>query len=314
MKHSPKSIYGIGQCCMDYLARIAACPPPDSKCEASEIVTQGGGPVATALVALSRWGMNCTFAGIVGDDEYGRQIRASLNREGIDTSGLVLRHDSHSQVAFIAAEPDCGHRTIFWRRPTGAPLAPDEIDSNRIRQCAALHTDGIFPEASLRACREAQQAGAQVVVDAGSLRDGMLEIARHSDCFLASETFARSLIGGDAPLDACRKLADLGPRIVGVTLGAKGYVALEKGQVIRGKAYSVETVDTTGCGDIFHAGFIYGLVSGWPTAASLDFGAWAAAMVARQLGGRSGIPAAKDWPGERKFPYSPPEAPNSDAR
>jgi ribokinase len=221
-------------------------------------------------------------------------IKASLEAEGIDTSGLLVRKGFDSQFAFIAAEPGAGRRTIFWRRPTGAPPSPDEIDYNIIRGAKAVHTDGLFAEAALAASKAAKEMGVPVVVDAGSLREGMLELACLSDYYLASETFARALVGDGNPLEACRKLAELGPRVVGVTLGPKGYIALEDGRTIERSAYQVGAIDTTGCGDVFHAGFTYGVVQGWDVEKSLDLGAWAAAMVGGQLGGRAGIPAREE--------------------
>ncbi len=287
-------VFGLGQCSLDCLGNIEAFPPPDVKCEFSDRVIEGGGPVATALVALSRWGLSCSFAGMIGDDLFGRMIRASLAEEGIRTDGLVVREGFLSQFAFIAAEPAQSRRTIFWQRPTGPEIRPDEIDIDAIRQVRVLHTDGLFMEATLFACRMARQAGIPVVVDAGTLRDGMLDLARLSDCFIASESFARALTGGDHPLDACRVLSALGPRVAGVTLGGKGYVALHGRDVIQKPAYPVLAMDTTGCGDAFHAGFIYGLIQGWDVKKNLDLGAWAAARVSLRMGGRSGIPSLSD--------------------
>lgn len=293
---SPPSfkVYGLGQSALDYVAKIDAYPPPDVKCEFFDMIIQGGGPVATALVALARWGVSCAFAGVLGDDPFGTMIKASLDEEGIDTSGALVRKGHQSQFAFIVAEPESGRRTIFWRRPTGPPMNPEEIDYSVIRQASVVLTDGLFPEAALAACKAAKNAGVEVVVDAGSLRDGMLELARLSDYYLASEVFARALVGQDNPTEACRRLAELGPRLAGVTLGEKGYVALTGGRVIQRPAYPVEAVDTTGCGDIFHAGFTYGIVSGWEVEKSLDLGAWSAAMVSRKLGGRAGIPTLEE--------------------
>ncbi|HEC98828.1 MAG TPA: sugar kinase [Proteobacteria bacterium] len=284
-------VFGLGQCCLDYIGKVDAYPPPDVKCEFSDMVIQGGGPVATALVALARWGVSCTFAGVVGDDLFGSSIKASLDVEGIDTGGILVRKGFASQFAFIVAEPGVGRRTIFWRRPTGPPPNPEEIDYSLIRKAKVLHTDGLFIEASLAACRAAKEAGVQVVLDAGSLREGMLDLARLSDYFLASETFAKALIGADKPLEACYRLAGFGPRVAGVTLGPKGYVALAEGAIIERPAYPVEAVDTTGCGDVFHAGFIYGLIQGWDAYNSLDLASWAAAMVSLKPGGRAGIPS-----------------------
>ncbi len=287
-------VFGLGQCSLDALGRIAAYPPPDVKCEFSGLTVQGGGPVATALAALSRWGVACAFGGVVGDDAAGDAIRASLTAEGIDTAGLVTRPGALSQHAFIFAEPAReGRRTIFWQRPTGAPLLPAEVDLEKLSRAHAFHTDGLFIEASLFAAEEARKAGIPVVVDAGTLREGMLDLARQSDCFIASETFGRALAGNDFPGEALKRMAALGPQLVAVTLGAEGYAALLDGRIVCKPAWPARAVDTTGCGDVFHAGFVYGLLNGWEHARSLDFGAWAAARVSLRLGGRAGIPTLR---------------------
>ena len=84
-------MYGLGQSCLDYLGKVETYPPPDVKYEFTDMVIQGGGPVATALVALSRWGISCTFTGVLGDDQFGTLIKASLDEEGVDTSGILVR-------------------------------------------------------------------------------------------------------------------------------------------------------------------------------------------------------------------------------
>ncbi len=281
-------IFGLGQCSLDYIGIVAAYPPPNVKCEFTNLVTQGGGPVATALVALSRWKLPCYFAGVVGDDAFGTIIADSLREEGIDTDGIVLRGGHSSQFAFIVSEPGIGRRTIFWQRPTGIPLQPDELDLDVLQKSRALHTDGLFTEASLFACRKAKDAGIPVVVDAGTLREGMLDMVHLSNCFIVSETFSQAM--AEDPLETCRILYGLGARFVGVTLGAKGYIALVDGRIIEKPAYPAKAIDTTGCGDVFHAGVTYGMVQGWDAEKCLDLGAWAAAMVSMQMGGRKGIP------------------------
>lgn len=244
--------------------------------------------MATALVALRRWGMDCCMAGVLGDDDFGQNILASLTSEGIETTGVQIRPSRLSQFAFIVSEPATARRTIFWQRPTGLPLQPEEIHLDTLLKSQALHTDGLFPEASLFACRKAKAAGIPVMVDAGTLRDGMLEIARVSDCFITSEVFSNAF--AETPMDTCRKLADMGVRLAGVTLGAKGYIALIDGHIIQKEAYPAKVIDTTGCGDVFHAGVTYGIVCGWDAEQALDLGAWAASRVCSQMGGRPGIP------------------------
>lgn len=292
VKNQPLDVFGLGQCSLDHIGLIPSYPEADTKCEMTELVIEGGGPVATALVALSRWSVPCAFCGVIGDDAAGAAIGISLCREGIDTGNLLTRKGAQSQIAFIVAEPDTdGRRTVFWRRPTGDPVRPEEIDMEKIRTAKIIHTDGLMMEASLAAAQTAKDAGVMVVVDAGTLREGMLDLLRLSDCVIASKGFAESLTQGGTPVDACRIMAGLGPRVAGVTLGAAGYVALGDGGLIEGTAYAVQAVDTTGCGDIFHAGFIFGLLSAWDLEKSLDFAAWAAANVSLRMGGRAGIPA-----------------------
>lgn len=283
-------VFGLGQCSLDYIGRIGAYPAPDAKCEISGMVVQGGGPVATALVALARWGLSCRFCGVAGDDAFGREIAASLRAEGVDTGGLMVRRGEASQFAFIVAEPASGTRTVFWRRPTGKTLHPDEVELEVIGRSRLFHTDGLFIEAALHAAGEARRAGVPVVVDAGTLREGMLELAGRSDFYIMSETFSRALTRADDPLGACRRVLEMGPSLACVTLGARGYVALDGIRTFERPAYPAEAVDTTGCGDVFHAGFIYGLLKRWDTARCLDLGAWAAARVSTQMGGRTGIP------------------------
>ncbi len=288
---------GLGQCSLDTIGKIGKYPAVDQKCEFTDMTIQGGGPVATALVALSRWQIACAFMGITGDDQFGAQIKASLEQAGIDISGLKTRPQSKSQVAFIVAEKGSGQRNIFWQRPEGPPLSAEEIDIDLITRARVFHTDGLFFEAALEAGKAARAAGVPVVVDAGTLRNGILELAAQADCFIASETFSRAFIGKDAPRQACRELSKMGPGLACITLGARGYVALYQGRIIERPAYPVKAIDTTGCGDIFHAGFIYGLLNRWAVEKCLDFAAWSAAMASLEIGGRAGIPRVSDWPG-----------------
>ena len=285
-------VFGIGQCSLDYLGLIRSYPTPDVKCEFTDLVIDGGGPAATAMVALKRWGLGVHIAGVVGDDDFGKQIRAFLVAENIDTSGLVVRPQKQSQFAFIVSEPSVARRTIFWQRSTGEELKAEEIDTDILLQSSALHIDGLYTEACLYACRRAKKAGVPVILDAGTLREGMIDIARLSDCVVTSEVFSNSF--SETPRETCLKLAGMGVKLAGVTLGRNGYIALADGRWIQKEAYQVKAIDTTGCGDVFHAGLTYGIVSGWSPSQSLDLGAWAAAMVSTKIGGRAGIPSLAD--------------------
>lgn len=282
-------VFGLGQCVVDRLGVVERFAAPDEKREYSEATEQCGGPVATALVALSRWGRRCAFSGVVGDDDGGARIRDDLEREGVDASRLLVRPGSRSQHAFVAVERATGRRTIYWQRPTGTPPEPDEIAPPQAR---VFLTDGLFPEASVALARRAEL----VVVDAGTLREGTEALMPLAQVFVASASFARALVGADDPRGACRVMREKGVAVAGVTLGARGYVASFHDTVLERPAHAVAAVDTTGCGDIFHAGLVEGLLAAWPLEHCFDFAAWAAAQAATRLGNRAGVPAATGYP------------------
>lgn len=283
-------IVGVGQCSLDYLAVVDSFPVNDSKKEVLSWDEQGGGPVATALAALARLGADCSFHGIVGDDPEGGKIRQSLIDEGVDVEGLHPRSGAVSQKAFIVIEENSAKRTIFWKRPSGAELEPDELGDDFLAGADFLLLDGLMTEASLHAARLANEMEIPVMLDAGSLREGMIDIARICDYLVASERFARDLgYDGDA-----RKFREVIRRFgfgtTTLTLGAEGSVTFLQDDILTVPAFGVEAVDTTGAGDVFHGGYVFGILKGWDIRTVVRFASAMAAMKCRRAGGRAGIP------------------------
>jgi ribokinase len=285
-------VTGIGQCSLDYLAVVDTYPAADTKKEILEWQEQGGGPVATALVALSRLGVKCCFHGVVGDDDAGAKIRRSLAAEEVDVSGLLTRGQSSSQLAFIAIEKETGRRTIFWRRPTGRPLRDEELGPGFLDGSGMLLLDGLMAEVSLFAAAQARVRSVPVMLDAGRMRPGMIELARLSDYVVGSEEFARNLGLETTRETLFRQRERLGAKVLTITLGEKGSVTTtSQGEYFETPAFKVETADTTGAGDVFHGGYIYGILRGWDLAETLTFASALAAIKCTRVGGRAGIPS-----------------------
>jgi sulfofructose kinase len=284
------AVVGIGQCAWDILAVVDSFPQTDTKKEVLVWEEQGGGPVATACAALSRLGITCRFSGVTGDDREGAAIRQSLLDEGVDVAGLVTRSSASSQTAFIAIERSRGTRTIFWKRPSGDPLASEELPLNFLSGAEFLLLDGLMKDVSLYAASEARKAGVPVMLDAGRVREGMLELARLSNYVVGSEEFARELGWKDDPESFRQEVRRLGFGITTITLGARGSVTFADDEVIVCPAFPVEVVDTTGAGDAFHGGYLYGLIRKWPLKDTVRFASAVAAMKCRNVGGRSGLP------------------------
>jgi ribokinase len=272
-------------------------PPPDTKKEVIEWTISGGGPVATALVSLARLGMKCSFYGVIGDDEAGRKISESLVSESIDINGLLTRPGSNSQVAFIAVEKTSGQRTIYWKRPSAEPLKPHELPDDFLDDAGFLLLDGLIAEASIFAAQKAREKEIPSMLDAGRMREGMIELAHLCDYVVCSGEFARELIIGSGPFDpdeAIIYMKSFGAKAATITLGEKGSITVSGDEIFHIPAFSVDVVDTTGAGDVFHGGYIYGLLQQWNIKQVVRFASAFAALKCRKPGGRSGIPSLKE--------------------
>jgi ribokinase len=273
---------------------VESYPEANTKKEVLAWHEQGGGPVATALVALARLGVSCRFTGIVGCDEAGEKIERSLVHEGIDVRGLVRREGGFSQIAFIVVEENSAKRTICWKRPSGESLGDEELGNDFLNDCDFLLLDGLMEKSSLASARRAKAKNIPVMLDAGRIRPGMLEIARLSDYVVASEEFARDLqwVIEAGFLQDRRK--DLGAKALTITLGEKGSMTVAEGETFAFPAFEVKAVDTTGAGDVFHGGYIFGLIRGWSLRNTVIFASALAAMKCTEVGGRAGIPRLEE--------------------
>ncbi|HDK17711.1 MAG TPA: sugar kinase [Nitrospirae bacterium] len=290
------NISGLGQCSFDHLFIVDSFPAVDTKKEVIEWMACGGGPVATALVSLKRLGHDCSFCGITGDDESGGKIRDSLKNEGVNVTGLIKRKGALSQTAFICVDKGSGKRTIFWKRPTGEALRPDEIPGNFLDNADLLLLDGLMKEASISAAKRAKDKGIPVMLDAGRVREGMLELAGMCDYIVASEEFGRGLLGRNNTFDpgkALLKMKAFGAKAATITLGDRGSMTIAGEEMFHTPAFSVDVLDTTGAGDVFHGGYIHGLLRKQEIKEVVRFASAFAALKCRKLGGREGIPTLK---------------------
>jgi sulfofructose kinase len=285
-------VVGLGQCSLDYLMVVDGYPREDTKQEVADWMVQGGGPVATALVSLSRLGIETAFMGIVSDDEAGGEIRRGLVREGVDVTYMVERRGGRSQTAFITINRERGTRTILWQRPTVRSIEPSEVGKDFLDGAAFLLLDSLFGSASLKAAEMAIEAEIPVMVDAGRVREGTEELLHHSDYIVASEEFAGEY--GGTPEEALRRLEEFKPKAATVTLGDRGSMTISAGEISHQPAFDVDVVDTTGAGDVFHGGYIYGLLQGWEIKKTVKFASAFAGLKCREVGGREGIPTLQE--------------------
>lgn len=220
-----------------------------------------------------------------------------LFMENINIGGLLKRPNSSSQTAFIAVEKRSGRRTIFWKRPSGIPLNPEEIPGNFLDNGDFLLLDGLMTEGSIYAVKKAGEKNIPVMLDAGSVREGTIELASMCDYVVASEEFGRDLIKSTVsfkPEEALLYMKSFGAKACTITLGEKGSITLSGDEIFHIPAFKVNVVDTTGAGDVFHGGYIYGLLQKWNIKDVVRFATAFASLKCRKLGGRAGIPSLEE--------------------
>lgn len=284
-------VVGIGLNAVDYLVGLPRFPVPGEKLRMSAFAREGGGQAATALVALSRWGCRCKYIGNVGDDEHGRLSSLLLSREGIDLAHLRTVPNAASQFAVILVEKGTGERTILWDRDPRIRVSPEELPLDEICAARALLLDGHDVPPAIAAARTARAAGVPVVLDAETVREGTEELLSLCNHVVAAGHFPGLLFPGVPAEDGARRiLRRFRPETSTVTLGRRGAYGCNAREEIFSPSVRVEAVDTTGAGDIFHAGFLYALLEGLPFREILAFANTAAGLSCRGMGGRAAIP------------------------
>jgi ribokinase len=284
-----KTITGLGYCGMDYLCLVPEIPL-DDKVQASETLEQGGGPAATATYAAAKLGARTMFAGVVGDDSRGQSILEGLAREGVDTSAMKVRLDAASPVAFCWIQESTGKRSIAWSHGSVKPLLPEELNMALVRDSALLLLDGHQTAAAIRAAKLARETGTVVLLDAGTLVDGIDELLALSDIIIASEKFSLRYTGESDPEAGARKLFGDNTRFAAVTAGVRGSYGFDGGKSYFQDIFPVQVVDTTGAGDVFHGAFAYKYVNGGNWRECMRFAAAVSALKCTRFGGRTGIP------------------------
>ena len=287
---APFDVVGFGVNALDLIGIIDGYPEPDTKSPLLEFDVQGGGVVATALVACARLGLSTRYIGKVGTDFWSRASLRTLSREGIDVRHVLRAPGSPGHVSLVLADRTSGARTLFYRRPPAYAVRPEEMDRAALTAGRLLHVDGIDAAAALQAIRWAREAGMKVTMDGERIVEGIEAVWPLVDLLVCNPRFVGLITGRATVEEGLRELARGGPSRVAVTLAEDGALGLEEGRWVRVPGFRVPVVDTNGAGDVFHGACALGELRGWPLERTLAFSSAVAALKCRALGGRRGIP------------------------
>ncbi|MGA2315421.1 MAG: PfkB family carbohydrate kinase [Thermodesulfobacteriota bacterium] len=294
LQDKPFDVVGIGLNSVDFLSVVPEFPTPNSKMEMLRFSKQGGGQVATAMVALSRWGVKTKYIGKVGEDKLGQFSLHSIHQEGVDVSSVTIEPNATNQFAMIIVEGPSGERTIIWNRDERLMYREGELRKEEVCSGKLLHLDGHDIHAAIQCARWAKEEGIPIVIDLDKVEPLTSELIKEIDFVITSSRFPMLYTGISDREKALLELQKYTPGFLCTTLGHEGAMAMVNGEFIYAEGFKVKAVDTTGAGDVFHGGFIYGLLQNWEVAEILRFANAVAALKCRELGGRKGIPTLKE--------------------
>ena len=294
-KPSKVDLVGVGLNATDTVIHLSTYPRRGSKTEYSTVSTLPGGQVATTVVACQQWGLRTRYIGKLGDDLAATLHREAFSHAGVETHIITVPGAASAQSLILVDAQ--GERTVLIRRDSEARLAlhPSDLDREWIINARALHIDGYDTEAAILASTWAREANIPVIADLDELYPNVEALLDNVDYLIVSRDFPSRLMSEPDLEQALRKMRHrYNCRLAAATLGEQGVLAFDGKQLLHTPAYSVPVIDTTGAGDIFHAGFIYALLEDWPLDRQLDFACAAAALNCTAVGARGGIRSLED--------------------
>jgi len=285
----PVRVICLGLSALDQVWRVDRLFAGQSeKIKAIGYDTLGGGMAANAAVALAKLGAAVAFWGRAGNDAAGHEMKSAFTAEGVDVDNFRLFPEGRSSVSGIIVDSS-GERQIVNFRGL-YPEAADWLPLEAVARASSVLADPRWVEGAARLFQEARSRGIPTVLD-GDVADAevferLLSLTEHA---VFSEPALTAFVGS-AEDGSLGTLARFGCRVIAVTRGERGVSWYENGQLHQQAAYTVDVVDTTGAGDVFHGAYALAIGAGLDVRAAMAFSAATAAMKCRHAGGRNGIP------------------------
>jgi sulfofructose kinase len=290
-------VAGFGTNAVDFLIQVPEYPSYNSKVELVDYVQAAGGEVATTMAGLQRLGLRTLYIGRFGDDQAGTFGMQSLRDECVVLEYAEQIPGAATQIAFIIIDIRTGERTVIWKRDSKLSFRPDEVPLEAIASAKVLHFTPHDVDACLVLAKEAKRLGVIVSADIDNRFPGDEELFEYVDIFIASADLPAKLFGPVDEREALRMLhSRYGCGVVGITLGSEGSLLMCDGEFIETNGYEVPggCKDTTGAGDSFRVGLLYGMLTGVSIEEAARMANGVAALKCRAVGARTALPTADE--------------------
>jgi sulfofructose kinase len=283
-------VVGVGLNATDTLILLPAFPSYGGKAPFEREVLSPGGQVASAMVTCAKLGLRAKYIGTLGDDERGAVQMESLRASGVNLDDIEIRANCPNQTAYILIDQTSGERTVLWHRDPCLRIDASSLTVDKIACARLLHIDGHDTAAVSRAAEIARRRQIPVTVDVDSIYPGFDSVLPNVDYLVASSEFPSRWTREPDPFRALAMIQDeYGMRVAAMTLGADGSLARVEGRFLYSPGFVVDSVDTTGAGDVFHGAFCYAVIESMPVREALEFSNAMAALNCTALGARGHI-------------------------
>jgi sugar/nucleoside kinase (ribokinase family) len=293
MSKQPFEIIGLGASTVDILTHVERFPTRREVQQALSMAIQGGGPVATAMVAASRLGMKVAMIDSIGEDWAGAFVLREFQNERVATSLIEVHRGQKTAVSNILVSAVDGARAILFVPGTTPEPVVSEAQKTAIQSAKILHVNGRYWTACMQAVDLAKRSGVRISFDGGAdrFKPEMKSLVPLTDICIVARDFAEKYTGEADPSLAAKSLLEEGPGIAAVTDGVHGSWVCTREACFHQPAFPFpKVVDTTGCGDSYHGAFLAALVKGFTAEKAATFASAVAGMNTQQVGGRMGIP------------------------
>ncbi len=302
----PLDVVAIGLNVVDVLVALPKNIVHGEKHEVSELLVQGGAPAGTAACGLAALGWRVGFLARFGPDALSRLAHAELVDRGV-SDALFLQDSEHQPaVAVVEIDADTGERTVYYNLRKYRSLRASDVPRPAIESARLLLVDGYETQAALAALQVAHSTGCKSVLDveAGDPKTLREMIALGTDTIMPL-TAARALSECRELKPALETLKTWTSGTIIVTDGRRGSWAITSSGILHQPAFAVPAIDTTGCGDSYHAAYACALLDALDLDQRMEFASFVASRVAMVVGGRTGLPTRQSLAADDLSSLSP---------
>ncbi len=292
-----KKVLCVGHAAYDITLPVDKFLEENKKVRITEQVECGGGASANAAYLLAKWGMDVSFAGIIGDDLYGSKIESEFLSIGCDTTYLKKSKSFDTTVSYIIANSSNGSRTIIVKRSKNLDEYFKTDEDNLVDEMKSdiILVDGEELELSKKVLKNNKNAIS--ILDAGNLKPSIVELGHLVTYLVCSLDFANEYTGNVINLKDARSIIPIYEKLVQdfktnvvITLGSAGSFTQINNKYVLIPSLKVKAIDSTAAGDIFHGAFTYFIANGYNLIDTIRLANITGALSVTKLGGKNSMP------------------------